>query len=64
MSIAAMLKSQGVVFIKADLEGIVGAEGLHTIEGVIKVRRVGRREKNRRDKKVRRIWKNARSSSP
>ena len=42
-----------VVFIEADLEGVVGAEGLHAFEGAIKARRARRREKGRRDEKAR-----------
>lgn len=42
-----------VVFIEADLEGVVGAEGLRVFEGAIKARRARRREKGRRDEKAR-----------
>jgi len=42
-----------VVFIEADIEGVVGAEGLRTFEGAIKARRARRREKGRRDEKAR-----------
>ena len=42
-----------VVFIEADLEGVVGAERLGAFEGAIKVRRARRREKGRRDEKAR-----------
>lgn len=42
-----------VVFIEADLEGVVGAEGLRAFEGAIKARRSRRREKVRRDEKAR-----------
>jgi hypothetical protein len=42
-----------VVFIEADLEGVVGAEGLRAFEGAIKARRGRRREKGRRDEKAR-----------
>lgn len=41
-----------VVFIEADLEGVVGAEGLRAFEGAIKARRARRREKGRRDEKA------------
>ena len=41
------------VFIEADLEGVVGAEGLRAFEGAIKARRARRREKGRRDEKAR-----------
>lgn len=42
-----------VVFIEADLEGVVGVEGLRAFEGAIKARRARRREKGRRDEKAR-----------
>ncbi|KAH9964134.1 hypothetical protein BC827DRAFT_1189134 [Russula dissimulans] len=42
-----------VVFVEADLEGVVGAEGLRAFEGAIKARRTRRREKDRRDEKAR-----------
>jgi hypothetical protein len=42
-----------VVFVEADLEGVVGAEGLRAFEGAIKARRARRREKGRRDEKAR-----------
>src|SRR5712672_1665368 len=42
-----------VVFVEADLEGVVGAEGLRAFEGTIKARRARRREKGRRDEKAR-----------
>jgi hypothetical protein len=42
-----------VVFIEADLEGVVGTEGLRAFEGAIKARRARRREKGRRDEKAR-----------
>jgi hypothetical protein len=38
-----------VVFIEADLEGVVGAEGLKTFEGPLKMRATRRKEKVRRD---------------
>ncbi|KAI9510821.1 hypothetical protein F5148DRAFT_498415 [Russula earlei] len=41
-----------VVFVEADLEGVVGAEGLRAFEGAIKARRARRREKGRRDEKA------------
>ena len=41
-----------VVFIEANLEGVVGAEGLRAFEGAIKARRARRREKGRRDEKA------------
>ena len=42
-----------VVFVEADLEGVVGAEGLRAFEGAIKARRTRRREKDRRDERAR-----------
>jgi hypothetical protein len=42
-----------VVFVEADLEGVVGADGLRAFEGAIKARRARRREKGRRDEKAR-----------
>jgi hypothetical protein len=42
-----------VVFVEADLKGVVGAEGLRAFEGTIKARRARRREKGRRDEKAR-----------
>ncbi|KAH8987382.1 hypothetical protein EDB86DRAFT_3210754 [Lactarius hatsudake] len=42
-----------VVFVEADLEGVVGTEGLRAFEGAIKARRARRREKDRRDEKAR-----------
>ncbi|KAI9455916.1 hypothetical protein BJY52DRAFT_1278098 [Lactarius psammicola] len=42
-----------VVFVEADLEGVVGAEGLRAFEGAIKARRARRREKDRRDERAR-----------
>ena len=42
-----------VVFVEADLEGVVGAEGLRAFEGAIKARRARRREKGKRDEKAR-----------
>lgn len=42
-----------VVFVEADLEGVVGVEGLRAFEGAIKARRARRREKDRRDERAR-----------
>ena len=42
-----------VVFIEADLEAVVGPEGLRAFEGAIKARRARRREKDRRDERAR-----------
>ena len=41
-----------VVFIEADLEGVVGAGGLANFEGALKQRRARRREKGRKDDKA------------
>jgi len=41
-----------VVFIEADLEGVVGAEGLSNFEGALKQRRARRREKGKKDDKA------------
>ena len=41
-----------VVFIEADLEGVVGAEGLTNFEGALKQRRARRREKEKKDDKA------------
>ena len=41
-----------VVFLEADLEGVVGAEGLASFEGALKQRRARRKEKGRKDDKA------------
>jgi hypothetical protein len=41
-----------VVFIEADLEGVVGVEGLANFEGALKQRRARRREKGKKDDKA------------
>ena len=41
-----------VVFIEADLEGVVGAEGLANFEGSLKQRRARRKEKGKKDDKA------------
>lgn len=41
-----------VVFIEADLEGVVGAEGLASFEGALKQRRARRKEKGKKDDKA------------
>jgi len=41
-----------VVFIEADLEGVVGTEGLANFEGALKQRRARRKEKGRKDDKA------------
>ncbi|KAG0702751.1 hypothetical protein DFH29DRAFT_920228 [Suillus ampliporus] len=42
-----------VVFIEADLEGVVGQEGLKNFEGAIKLRKSRRKEKDRKDDRAR-----------
>ncbi|KAL0951677.1 hypothetical protein HGRIS_008356 [Hohenbuehelia grisea] len=42
-----------VVFIEADLEGVVGAEGLRAFEGPLRMRRTRRKEKGRKDERAR-----------
>ncbi|KAI0756573.1 hypothetical protein C8Q80DRAFT_1215473 [Daedaleopsis nitida] len=42
-----------VVFIEADLENVVGFQGLRPFEGALKTRRLRRREKGRKDDKAR-----------
>lgn len=41
-----------VVFIEADLEGVVGTEGLANFEGALKQRRARRKEKGKKDEKA------------
>ena len=41
-----------VVFVEADLEGVVGADGLASFEGALKQRRARRREKGKKDDKA------------
>ena len=52
-----------VVFNEANLEGVVGAEGLYAFERAIKVRRARRRERGRCYEKAR-MNVSARSWSP
>lgn len=42
-----------VVFVEADLEGVVGQEGLKNFEGAIKLRKSRRKEKGRKDDRAR-----------
>lgn len=42
-----------VVFVEADLEGVVGAEGLKNFEGPLRMRRARRKEKGKKDDKAR-----------
>ncbi|KAI3622050.1 ring finger domain protein [Moniliophthora roreri] len=51
--LAHMPEGADVVFIEADLEGVVGKEGLKNFEWPLKMRRSKRREKGRKDEKAR-----------
>lgn len=42
-----------VVFVEADLEGVVGAEGLKNFEGPLRMRRARRKERGKKDDKAR-----------
>lgn len=48
-----MPEGADVVFIEADLEGVVGTEGLKNFEGALKMRTSRRREKGRKDDRAR-----------
>ncbi|RDB29105.1 putative RING finger protein P8B7.23 [Hypsizygus marmoreus] len=48
-----MPESADVVFIEADLEGVVGAEGLKNFEGALRMRTARRKEKGRKDDRAR-----------
>ncbi|KAF9446115.1 hypothetical protein P691DRAFT_777087, partial [Macrolepiota fuliginosa MF-IS2] len=50
--LAHMPEGADVVFIEADLRGVVGAEGLKNFEGSLKLRTAKRREKGRKDDKA------------
>jgi hypothetical protein len=52
-SVSHILEGPDVVFIEADLKGVVGTEGLHAFEGVIKAQQAHTREKDRHDEKAR-----------
>lgn len=42
-----------VIFVEADLEGVVGAEGLKNFEGPLRMRRARRKERGKKDDKAR-----------
>jgi len=48
-----MPEGADVVFIEADLEGVVGADGLKNFEGALKMRTSRRKEKGRKDDRAR-----------
>jgi hypothetical protein len=48
-----MPEGADVVFIEADLEGVVGSQGLKNFEGALKMRTSRRREKGRKDDRAR-----------
>lgn len=50
--LAHMPEGADVVFVEADLEGVVGEEGLRNFEGHLKSRRARRKEKERKDDKA------------
>jgi hypothetical protein len=50
--LAHLPEGADVVFIEADLEGVVGTEGLVNFEGALKQRRARRKEKGKRDDKA------------
>lgn len=50
--LAHLPEGTDVVFIEADLEGVVGAEGLVNFEGALKQRRARRKEKGKKDDKA------------
>jgi len=51
--LAHLPEGADVVFIEADLEGVVGDEALKPFEGALKMRRTRRREKGRKDERAR-----------
>ncbi|KAK7058577.1 hypothetical protein VNI00_002213 [Paramarasmius palmivorus] len=51
--LAHMPEGADVVFVEADLEGVVGREGLKNFEGPLRMRRAKRRDKGRKDEKAR-----------
>ncbi|EGO04837.1 hypothetical protein SERLA73DRAFT_173968 [Serpula lacrymans var. lacrymans S7.3] len=51
--LAHMPEGADVVFVEADLEGIVGHEGLKNFEGLLKTRRARRSEKEKKDDRAR-----------
>ncbi|KII93996.1 hypothetical protein PLICRDRAFT_88274 [Plicaturopsis crispa FD-325 SS-3] len=48
-----MPEGADVVFVEADLEGVVGADGLKSFEGALGTRRAKRKEKGRKDDRAR-----------
>lgn len=50
--LAHFAEGADVVFIEANLEGVVGAEGLASFEGALKQRRTRRKEKGKKDDKA------------
>ncbi|KDQ63141.1 hypothetical protein JAAARDRAFT_147139 [Jaapia argillacea MUCL 33604] len=50
--LAHMPEGADVVFVEADLEGVVGIEGLRSFEGALKSRRARRKEKGKKDDKA------------
>jgi hypothetical protein len=48
-----MPEGADVVFVEADLEGVVGQEGLKSFEGALKSRRLKRKERERKDDRAR-----------
>jgi hypothetical protein len=51
--LAHMPEGADVVFVEADLESVVGQEGLRSFDGLLKARRARRKEKGKRDDKAR-----------
>ncbi|KAF8973496.1 hypothetical protein BDZ97DRAFT_1900339 [Flammula alnicola] len=51
--LAHMPEGADVVFVEADLEGVVGAEGLKNFEGPLKMRTAKRKEKGRKEDRAR-----------
>lgn len=51
--LAHMPEGADVVFIEADLEGVVGQEGLKSFEGALKLRTARRKEKDKKDDRAR-----------
>ncbi|KIK70561.1 hypothetical protein GYMLUDRAFT_32606 [Collybiopsis luxurians FD-317 M1] len=50
--LAHLPEGADVVFVEADLEGVVGAEGLKNFEHALKMRKARRREKGRKDERA------------
>ncbi|KAI0066512.1 hypothetical protein BV25DRAFT_1878482 [Artomyces pyxidatus] len=51
--LAHMPEGADVVFVEADLSGVVGEDGLRNFEGALKARRAKRKEKGRKDDRAR-----------